>query len=231
MPHAMNTFNWETFLRTWSQDLLTYSQTRDRPLPPEVLASGWFGYPGASEAELQQTETRLGRQLPPSYREFLKVSNGWRQTTPFIQRIWSTDDLNWFPVRHRDWITDFTLGYLESPDTTVLNSTNTHSPQMNSRSNGYRHPSTFPDIPDADYLVYGAEQDCSRLRLQYLETTLEISEMGDSTIYLLNPSVITPEGEWEAWFFGNWLPGADRYPSFQELMQAEYENFLELIDR
>jgi SMI1 / KNR4 family (SUKH-1) len=217
----MNTFNWETFLRTWSQDLLTYARTRDLLLPPEVITSGWFGYPGATEAELQHTEARLGTRLPPSYRDFLKVTNGWRQTTPFIHRIWSTRDLNWFPVRHRDWITDFTLGYLDSEDPSAMHPTR----------NGYRNLTALPEIPDADYFVYGEAQDCSRLRVQYLETTLEISEIGDSAIYLLNPSVITPEGEWEAWFFGNWLPGADRYRSFQELMQAEYENFLELIDR
>lgn len=42
-------------------------------------------------------------------------------------------------------------------------------------------------------------------------------------ILLLNPQVITSEGEWEAWFFSNWGPGADRYPSFWELMQEQYD--------
>ena len=40
-----------------------------------------------------------------------------------------------------------------------------------------------------------------------------------------------PEGEWEAWFFANWLPGATRYHSFAELMQQERLGFLELQAR
>ena len=64
--------------------------------------------------------------------------------------------------------------------------------------------------------------------MEYLQTALEISDVGDAGIYLLNPQVVTEEGEWETWFFANWLPGATRYRSFQELMEAEYQNFLTL---
>ena len=56
---------------------------------------------------------------------------------------------------------------------------------------------------------------------------LEISDESDSAIYLLNPEVVTAEGEWEAWLFANWLPGASRYRSFAELMEAEYRTFRE----
>jgi hypothetical protein len=42
--------------------------------------------------------------------------------------------------------------------------------------------------------------------------------------------VINHHQEWEAWFLGDWLPGADRYPSFQAMMEAEYINFLEMRD-
>jgi hypothetical protein len=47
----------------------------------------------------------------------------------------------------------------------------------------------------------------------------------DSAVCLLNPQAITRDGEWEAWFFANWLPGARRYRSFEELMRAEYNQF------
>ena len=76
--------------------------------------------------------------------------------------------------------------------------------------------------------MYGQEQDPITLRVEYLQTALQISDVGDSSIYLLNPQVVTEEGEWEAWFFANWLPGAARYRSFQELMKEEYRNFLAL---
>ena len=80
-------------------------------------------------------------------------------------------------------------------------------------------------LTDEEYLVYGETQDSVRFRVEYLESALEVSDIGDSAIFLLNPKVVTPDGEWEAWFFGNWLPGANRYRSFAELMEAEYQSF------
>ncbi|MEQ8226028.1 MAG: hypothetical protein ABRQ37_27190, partial [Candidatus Eremiobacterota bacterium] len=53
-----------------------------------------------------------------------------------------------------------------------------------------------------------------------------ISEEVDSAIYLLNPHVVTSDGEWEAWFFGYTLPGAIRYRSFREMMEGEYFRIL-----
>lgn len=60
-----------------------------------------------------------------------------------------------------------------------------------------------------------------RFRSAYLSSCLQISEEGDSAVILLNPKVVTAAGEWETWFFANWLPGAKRYPSFRQFMEAE----------
>ena len=49
---------------------------------------------------------------------------------------------------------------------------------------------------------------------------------GDSMIYLLNPLVVAEDGEWEAWRFAHWIPGAERFPSFALLMRAEHASFL-----
>ena len=67
--------------------------------------------------------------------------------------------------------------------------------------------------------------DPINLRREYLEHTLEISTHGDSSVYLLNPKVVGTDSEWEAWFFANWSPGADRYRSFAEMMLAHHEGF------
>jgi len=75
-------------------------------------------------------------------------------------------------------------------------------------------------ISDSNYFVYGKDQDPVLFRREYLESALQISTEGDEAVYLLNPKVTTPDGEWEAWFFANWLPGARRYRSFWELMVA-----------
>jgi len=65
--------------------------------------------------------------------------------------------------------------------------------------------------------------DSVMFRSSYLSSCLQISEDGDGAVVLLNPEVMTPEGEWEAWFFANWLPGAARYRSFRAYVESELE--------
>ncbi|MEP6672109.1 MAG: hypothetical protein ABJF10_23300 [Chthoniobacter sp.] len=86
-------------------------------------------------------------------------------------------------------------------------------------------------LSDAEYLVYGEAQDTVRFREEYLQTALEISDRGDDAILLLNPKTKTPEGEWEAWMFANWFPGARRYRSFRELMEDVRIGFRDLMER
>ncbi len=81
----------------------------------------------------------------------------------------------------------------------------------------------YEEIPDEEYFVYGDKQDTTTLRTEYMQTTLEISDLGDGAIILLNPNILTPKGEWETWFLANWYPGAARYRSFWELMQDELQ--------
>jgi hypothetical protein len=102
-------FDWASFLRDWSDELIAIDEVA-RQLPADVKASGWLGHPGASDEQIANAETRLGRALSPSYRAFLKISNGWRNAGFFIHRLWSTDDIEWFRVRHADWIADWNLG-------------------------------------------------------------------------------------------------------------------------
>jgi hypothetical protein len=214
----MSAFDWERFLRRWSQVVLeSMAEDQLAKMPQEVIDSGWLGYPGATEAQITQAESRLGVRFPPSYREFLRVTNGWQQTTPFIRRLWSTEGIERFAVRHQKWIEAFTHHHENTPisfdqevDLDAL--------------------WDLPTVTDAEYFVYGEDQDCSKLRVEYLNTAIAISDVGDAAIYLLNPQVVTATGEWEAWFFCDLLPGADRYPSFRDMMEAEYHNFLELRD-
>ncbi|WP_326765011.1 hypothetical protein OG978_10920 [Streptomyces sp. NBC_01591] len=48
---------------------------------------------------------------------------------------------------------------------------------------------------------------------------------GAGDVHLLNPRVITPDGEWEAWYLAHWLPGAVRYRTSWDLMKDEYRTF------
>lgn len=71
-------------------------------------------------------------------------------------------------------------------------------------------PQRPPEPGEADY--------------RHLAGTLAVSEAGDGAIFLLNPHVTTPDGEWEAWFFADWNPGATLYESFWEMLQAQVES-------
>ncbi len=196
----MMMYKWKELLTKWNEEIV---ESEDKEyLSPEAITSGWIGYPGATEIQIQQTEDRLGRKLPPSYREFLKFSNGWGKTTSFIDRLWSSEEIEWFSVRHQDWIDAWRVGEA--------------------------HFGGPKPVSDEEYFIYGERQNPGILRGEYLQTALEISDLGDSAIYLLNPQIMTEDDEWEAWFFANWLPGVNRYRSFWELMLAEYETFARL---
>ena len=193
-------FGWRELLTTWNAELLEAPDGFAR-IPADVRTRGWLGYDGATPQQLDDVESRLQVKLPRSYREFLAFTNGWHGTGSFIDRLWSTRDVDWFRVRHRDWIEAYT-GWL---------------------------PRVGPSVSDEEYFVYGKAQDCARFRSEYLHTALEVSDVGDSAIYLLNPETTGADGEWEAWMFANWLPGATRYRSFWELMNAEHASFLDLL--
>ena len=192
--------SWRELLTRWNSDLLSDPELTDS-LPSKAVASGWLGSPGATEEQITAAEMRLGASLPPSYREFLKVSNGWLRTGQFIYRIWGVEDTQWFNVRNGDF-----LNMLERADK--------YLGKM--------------EVNDEDYFTYGSEQKSVCFRPEYMRSCLEVSEWGDSAIYLLNPTIVTSDGEWEAWFYASWLPGAERYRSFYELMQGQYREYWEL---
>src|SRR5205823_4641574 len=84
-------FPWRPLLGRWSRQWLKFDEYAAE-LPDEVAESGWLGYPPASERQIAAAEARLGATLPPSYRAFLRVSNGWRRTSPFISRLWGAEE-------------------------------------------------------------------------------------------------------------------------------------------
>lgn len=203
----MATFDWPGLMTAWNAELLADEEIHEQ-LAPEVIASGWLGYPGASEETLAALEERLGAALPPSYRAFLAYTNGWRATGHFIPAVLSTEEIEWFAVRNQDTIDAW--------------------------QDGERYDGREPDpVPDEEYLDYGEGGSAEgAMRSEYLQSTLEISdrETAGTAIYLLNPQIATPEGEWEAWFFAHWIPGATRYRSFWDLMAHERQSFLYLRD-
>ncbi|GAA2345382.1 SMI1/KNR4 family protein [Streptomyces kunmingensis] len=92
-----NTFDWQLFLTRWSEE---WADSRDdseelRSDDVEAQRRRWLGYSPASEADIAALEQRLGRALPSSYREFLRVSDGWRHAGQFVWRVAGTEGAGW----------------------------------------------------------------------------------------------------------------------------------------
>ena len=90
-------------------------------VPSHKAAANWLGEPGASEAEITLAEQRLGVQLPPGYRAFLALSNGFDYICPFIYRLYSAAEIDWFRVRNQDWIDAYQFDDDVSPEEHLAN--------------------------------------------------------------------------------------------------------------
>jgi hypothetical protein len=178
---------WQT-LAGLSRRLLASEENRIR-IDEAVVKSGWLGLPPASDGEIAHLERRLRKTLPPSFRQYLRVSNGWLRGPSYPERWYGTHEIGWF----RDLEPEYVRIWSEEID----------------------------PVSDEEYLVYGPKQEAPAIRHEYVATCLQVSEQIDGYVYLLNPEVISPEGEWEAWLFGSKLPGAIRYRSWRELVAAE----------
>lgn len=200
-------YDWLPFLKQCNQQTLARLTTRDYSdetlalmgIAHAHLTSDWMGFSGASEATIAALEARLGATLPPSYRAFLSVSDGFCQPAMLVPRIFSSHEVDWF------------------------RNTNPAEGSEEAIAQGRALFGTI-EIPDEEYFIYGKDQDPITMRDAYIPATLRISarEIYGSALYLLNPKVITEDGEWEAWKIAHWLPGANRYRSFWDLMQDEY---------
>jgi hypothetical protein len=191
----MASIDWHALLQAWSTAMLTDPENMEF-VPTELRERGWLGCPGATPAQIAQAEHRLGTTLPPSYRDFLRVTNGWNILNGSVDKVYSTEEVDWLRVRHQPWIDIALSSY------TYL-------------------------VSDEQYFVYGEQQNADYFRPQYMAATLQISEMADGSVLLLNPEVVTPDGEWEAWYYASWRPGVSRYRSFADLMTKELEIFRE----
>lgn len=189
--------NWKPLLEKISHTALSNEDLLEE-FKNEKLT--WLGYEAASELEIQKTEERLNTKLPPSYREFLKVSNGFRQLNCFVWNI--------LPVEKIDWIEKFDPSFFELYSTEFKDTFN---------------------ATDEEYFVYGEQQKLTDFRSDYIISSLAISDWGDAAILLLNPKVKFGD-EWEAWMFAVWHCGPVRYQSFEELIEGEYNSYLELLN-
>lgn len=185
--------DWESFLTEW------IAFERLHRFPEDVIYeenNPYLGFPGATEEQICETENRLEVVLPSSYKRFISFTNGWYKNSignAYLQLL-PIQKIDWVRVKEPEWLEAWIDGYGGMPTET-------------------------PSVPDE---IYFGEAN-SDIRVEYLQTALQISREGDSDLVFLIPDVVFPDGEWEAWYFANWLGGADRYSSFEELMVKSFD--------
>ncbi|QEU96916.1 SMI1/KNR4 family protein [Streptomyces kanamyceticus] len=89
--------DWRGFLTRWS------AEWADAYDPDEVQEAGdeearrtrWLGFEPATPERIAALEERLEHRLPPSYRTFLEVTDGWRHAGGFVWLLAGTDTANW----------------------------------------------------------------------------------------------------------------------------------------
>lgn len=192
-------FDWLELMHELNSRRISHDELDLEDIPAEMQKSKWLGYSGATEEEIQEAEVRLGITLPTSYRNFLKISNGWSYFKGY------GGEFHLLPVSKIEWFA------------------NTY------RDEGYEwwDYDEFDEESqkDEDYFVYGSEQDCIYFRPSYIRKSLQISGIMDVSVILLNPEVSLADGEWEAMILDCKLPGANRYKTFLEFMMNEPQSF------
>jgi cell wall assembly regulator SMI1 len=87
--HLLEKWNDKMFFDSSEGDLETYAEWY-----PDEFAKQDCTKPPASGVDIQSLEQRLGRQLPPSYRNFLLASNGWTFMQTF-KELFNVQEVDW----------------------------------------------------------------------------------------------------------------------------------------
>jgi hypothetical protein len=97
--------DWRAFLVRWSAEWVAVR--RDGPREEwddgggTAVRTGRLGREPASEERIRAAERRLGCALPPSYRSFLAVSDGWSHAGGFVHLLAGTKEVRWHEDVHR----------------------------------------------------------------------------------------------------------------------------------
>ncbi|MFE0178053.1 SMI1/KNR4 family protein, partial [Streptomyces sp. NPDC059002] len=90
-------YDWQGFLTRWSEewaDACDPGEVRDVG-DEEARRARWLGFQPATPARIAALEERLGHRLPPSYRTFLEVTDGWRHAGAFVWLLAGTEGARW----------------------------------------------------------------------------------------------------------------------------------------
>ncbi|MFF2525693.1 SMI1/KNR4 family protein [Streptomyces liangshanensis] len=92
----MKIYNWRPFLDRWSADWIDSPHAEGREdAAEEVVRDRWLGFAPAGAERIAGLEDRLGTELPPSFRSFLAVTDGWRPAGTGVPLLGTVDGVHW----------------------------------------------------------------------------------------------------------------------------------------
>lgn len=124
-PARTEEASWRDLLKEFSEIAISMPDIR-RHLSGEQVSQGWLGKPPATDNAIAEAEARLGIDLPPSYKAFLRISNGWSWPSPFVHKISPVERIAPFVQENAEWVeicTDITIYGSLNPWQLILPST------------------------------------------------------------------------------------------------------------
>ncbi|MDQ0787208.1 SMI1/KNR4 family protein [Streptomyces sp. B3I8] len=109
-PTPLTVEEWRAFLDEHNTGIFESARVRaaieeDRQVvSPERWEAGWAGAEPVGEEAIVAAEERLGVRLPPSYRNFLKVSDGFERVGP----------VHLLPLERIGWFADLDDGLIDA---------------------------------------------------------------------------------------------------------------------
>lgn len=94
--------DWKPWLARWSEEWIRAAEEPEE-LEPEVVRDRRLGFAPATPEAVEAGEERIGKRLPPSYREFLLTTDGWRDAGIFVWRMADTSTLGWVRDLESHW--------------------------------------------------------------------------------------------------------------------------------
>jgi hypothetical protein len=85
-------------------------------------------------------------------------------------------------------------------------------------------------IADEDYFDYSENQDPAYFRGEYFHSSVKVSEWSNGMCIFLNP-LIKHGDEWQVLEYATWHPGAQRFRSFRDYLQAVHKTNQMLISQ
>ncbi|MDE2421720.1 MAG: SMI1/KNR4 family protein [Gammaproteobacteria bacterium] len=195
------------FIEYWNREVLSRIRHASYPLDKiqqNVLKRDSIFLPPASADEIAALQKRIGIPLPPSLIAFLSITNGVMSIVDY-----SGIDVDLYPTAQ--------IGWLNEQDPNLVNDWTGAMKDVS-------------EVSNSEYFQYGPTQDPVKIRDEYLKHIIALGPVVDSGVFLINPQIIFPNGEWEAWDFSVKYPGAKRYKSLNELLEAFCSSSCENLD-